>query len=195
MEVYAIKDLKKIDKIKKLLEQDNKIKELVLFTLGLNTALRISDILKLKWCDVIEDDKKTFKKSVHLQELKTDKYKQFAINDNLKDVLKKLIKAIEINSEDYIFKSNGNNAKNKNKAWSRQYAHDFINRYCSRAGIEGNVGTHTLRKTFGYFAYKNGVDIALLMRIFNHSSQSTTLRYIGIEQDNIDDVYLNLVNL
>lgn len=61
-----------------------------------------------------------------------------------------------------------------------------------RESLKEKIGTHTLRKTFGYHAYKNGVDLSLLMRIFNHSSQAVTLRYIGITQDQIDDVYINL---
>ncbi|WP_436242946.1 tyrosine-type recombinase/integrase [Paenibacillus sp. LjRoot56] len=54
------------------------------------------------------------------------------------------------------------------------------------------MGTHTLRKTFGYFAYKAGTDIVLLQQIFNHSSPSVTLRYIGILQDDMDNVIINL---
>ena len=60
------------------------------------------------------------------------------------------------------------------------------------ARVEGLVGTHTLRKTFGYWAYKQGIDITLLMRIFNHSAPSITLRYIGITQEEINNVYVNL---
>lgn len=59
-----------------------------------------------------------------------------------------------------------------------------------RIGIE-NIGTHTMRKTFGYHHYQQYKDIALLQEIFNHSSPSITLRYIGINQDNIDLGYKN----
>jgi integrase len=57
--------------------------------------------------------------------------------------------------------------------------------------VKGEIGTHTLRKTFGYHAYKNGTDIVLLQDIFNHSSPSTTLRYIGITEDDKQEVYLS----
>lgn len=55
-----------------------------------------------------------------------------------------------------------------------------------------NIGTHTLRKTFAYHAYKSGIDITLIQRLLNHSSTSITLRYIGITRDQLDDVYLKL---
>ena len=75
---------------------------------------------------------------------------------------------------------------------SRIQAYRLINEACSIAKIKGSIGCHTLRKTFGYWAYKQGIDITLLMRIFNHSTPSITLRYIGIEREDINNVYVNL---
>ena len=56
--------------------------------------------------------------------------------------------------------------------------------------ISGEIGTHTLRKTFGYHAYQNGSSLELLMDIFNHSSKAQTLRYIGITEEQKKEVYL-----
>jgi site-specific recombinase XerD len=81
---------------------------------------------------------------------------------------------------------------NMHQSWTRQYVWQFLNDYAFSLGFRIKIGTHTLRKTFGYHAFKNGVDLSLLMRIFNHSCQAVTLRYIGITQDQIDDVYVNL---
>ena len=64
---------------------------------------------------------------------------------------------------------------------------------CKAVGLEENIGTHSMRKTFGYHHYKQFKDVALLQKIFNHSSQQITLRYIGIEQDQIDYSYNNFV--
>jgi site-specific recombinase XerD len=58
--------------------------------------------------------------------------------------------------------------------------------------VEGEVGTHTLRKTFGYHARLNGTPIEVLQKIFNHSAPSVTMRYLGITQDELEDVYSNL---
>ena len=68
----------------------------------------------------------------------------------------------------------------------------IINGVAKAVGIKENIGTHTLRKTFGYHAYNNGYDITLIQKLFNHSSPAVTLRYIGITQDEMDDVYLSL---
>jgi len=74
----------------------------------------------------------------------------------------------------------------------RQQAYRVLNDVAKCVGIKEKIGTHTLRKTFGYHAYNNGYDIAIIQKLFNHSSPSTTLRYIGITQDEMDNVYLSL---
>jgi len=80
----------------------------------------------------------------------------------------------------------------KGGAISRQRAYDILNKAARATGIHERIGTHSLRKTFGYFAYKNGVYLAMIQKLLNHSSQTETLRYIGITQEQIDEVVLNL---
>ena len=75
----------------------------------------------------------------------------------------------------------------------RSTAYYMIKDACKRAGLEEKIGTHSLRKTFGYHHYKQFKDIVILQKIFNHSSPQITMRYIGIEQDQIDDSYNNFV--
>ena len=77
-------------------------------------------------------------------------------------------------------------------ALKRQQAYKIINDAARAIGIKENIGTHTLRKTFGYHAYQAGVSLAVLQKLFNHSAPSVTLSYISITQDELDDVYLNL---
>jgi integrase len=72
-----------------------------------------------------------------------------------------------------------------NRPMSRTRAYQVLREVAQRHGVE-HIGTHTLRKTFGYHFYKQTGDVALLQRILNHSSPAITLRYIGIEQDQID---------
>ncbi|WP_202801058.1 tyrosine-type recombinase/integrase [Paenisporosarcina sp. TG20] len=86
-------------------------------------------------------------------------------------------------------------SKKKNKGKSpllRQQACKIINDAAREGGITDKIGTHTLRKTFGYHAYQAGANIEIIQKLFNHSAPSITLRYIGITQDDLDDVYLNL---
>ena len=75
----------------------------------------------------------------------------------------------------------------------RTYCYRIINDACSEAGVEYKVGTHTLRKTFGYHHYQKFKDVVVLQKIFNHFSPQVTLRYIGIDQDMIDESYNNFV--
>lgn len=75
----------------------------------------------------------------------------------------------------------------------RVSAYRIINRACLQAGVSENIGTHTLRKTFGYHHYNKYKDIALLQKIFNHYSPSVTLRYIGIDQEQINKSYMNFI--
>ncbi len=192
--VEPIRDLKKLQRIKKLLLKDGKVKELVLFEIGIKTGLRISDILKLTWKDVYSElgENPTFRQSIMITEKKTGKSKQFRLSDNVKKTVNQLAELKNSRETDFIFMSDSNSVTATKSAWTRQYVWQFLNDYGYRSGIKSKIGTHTLRKTFGYHAYKNGVDLSLLMRIFNHSSQAVTLRYIGITQDQIDDVYVNL---
>ncbi|MFD1676865.1 tyrosine-type recombinase/integrase [Alicyclobacillus fodiniaquatilis] len=67
-----------------------------------------------------------------------------------------------------------------------------LNKAAKTVGIKERIGTHTLRKTFAYHAYKQGQDITLIQKLLNHSAPSVTLRYIGITQDQMDDVNLTL---
>ena len=74
----------------------------------------------------------------------------------------------------------------------RLLGYKIINGAAKEIGIMENIGTHTLRKTFGYYAYQSGIAIEVLQKLFNHSTPAITLRYIGITQEHLDEVYLNL---
>ena len=182
--VQPIRDLKKIDTIKKLLKQQN-LRDYCLFVLGINSGLRISDLLKLRISDVSEKGK--IKDRIRLREKKTNKFKDFPLTNSTKSALKEYLKTREYNENEPLF------IARKNKGFLlRQQAYKIINDVAKSVGIKGKIGTHTLRKTFGYHAYNNGYDITLIQKLFNHSTPSVTLRYIGITQDEMDDVYLNL---
>ena len=182
--VQPIRDLKKIETIKKLLKLKNQ-RDFCLFVLGINSGLRISDLLKLKISDVLENDK--IKVRIRLREKKTNKFKDFPLSSKTKTALKDYLKTRNYAENEPLFLSR------MNKGFlSRQQAYKIINDVAKEVGIKEKIGTHTLRKTFGYHAYNNGYDITLIQKLFNHSSPSVTLRYIGITQDEMDDVYLSL---
>lgn len=148
-------------------------RDYLLFLIGINSGLRISDILKLK----IEEVRN--KKYIELIEQKTGKYKRFPITNSFKSELDDFIQ--DKTDDEYLFSS-----KRGEKPISRIQAYRIICNACASVGITARVGTHTLRKTFGYHFYQENKDVALLQCIFNHSAPNVTLRYIGINQDIID---------
>ncbi|MFI3300984.1 MAG: site-specific integrase [Candidatus Gastranaerophilales bacterium] len=176
--VEPIRSKSEIRKVEKILEKQNK-RNLLIFTIGTNCGLRISDILAL---DVGDVKNKTY---IQITEKKTGKYKKFPINAKLKPMLDEFTENREL--EEPLFISSFN------KRLGRVMSYFIINQACRKAGIEASIGTHTLRKTFGYHHYKKFKDVVMLQKIFNHSSPQITLRYIGIEQDEINDSYTNFI--
>ncbi|MBU3173374.1 site-specific integrase [Clostridium estertheticum] len=170
--VQPIRDKEKIEEIKTLLMYKS-YRDYFMFVLGINTGLRISDLLPLKVQDVRTQD------YIILKEKKTGKSKRFPINDKLKIEISKYTKLL--NDNDYLFPSQ------KGGHLKRVRAYEILKEVGTKAGV-GELGTHSLRKSFGYHFYKKYKDVAMLQKIFNHSAPSVTLRYIGIEQDEIDTV-------
>ena len=182
--VQPIRDERLIHSIKILLKQKN-LRDYCLFTLGINSGLRISDLLKLTVADVMEKGKP--KDRIRIREKKTNKFKNFPLSNNAKSAIKEYLKTRNYTENEPLFISR------KNKGFLlRQQAYKIINDVAVSVGIKEKIGTHTLRKTFGYHAYIKTKNIALIQKLLNHSSPSVTLRYIGITQDDLDNVYLNL---
>ncbi|XHV01321.1 site-specific integrase [Bacillus pumilus] len=139
---------------------------------GINLGLRISDLLQLR----VKDVRKQY---VSLREKKTGKEKRIKINKTLRKALDLYIK--DRDDQEYVFRSR----EGLNKPISRSSAYIILREAAEYVGLD-SIGTHTLRKTFGYWHYKKFKDVALLQEIFNHSSPDITLRYIGITQDTMD---------
>ncbi len=177
--VQPIRDKKFIESMKRELLKSG-YRNYMLFLFGINTGLRISDILKLKVSDVKEQT------HINLKEQKTGKEKKVKINGII-DELANYIEGMPDNS--YLFASQ----KGDNKPITRVQAYRVLNKAAIAIGLNGEIGTHTLRKTFGYHFYQKTKDIALLQELFNHSSPSITLRYIGINQDIMDNAMDNFI--
>ncbi len=185
--VEPIRDKNKIN-LMKIILKNKSIRNYLLFTLGINTGLRISDLLKLKISDVV-DPKGKIRDNIYIREKKTSKEKVFSLNKTVKDSVKEYLGSLDKYELDwYLLKSK----KGENRPISRIQAYDILNGAADEVGIKDKIGTHTLRKTFGYHARIKGVGIEILQRIFNHSAPGITMRYIGISQDEMDDVYLDL---
>ncbi len=183
--VEPIKDIKDIRKLESYFKKTS-IRNRLIFIFGINTGLRISDILALNVEDVKNKD------YVKIREKKTKKIKTFPLNNKLKSLIKEYLPIREkysyaISNDSPLF------IGKKHKRLNRSSVYRFLNHACNELNISANIGTHTLRKSFGYHHYKQFRDIALLQKILNHSNPSTTLRYIGIYQDEIDFSYNNFI--
>jgi len=175
--VEPIRDKKDINRMKKAL--DGQPRNLLLFTIGINTALRISDILPLK----VRDVRQGF---ALITEQKTGKAKHVHFNKAVIDAAAKCVPK-DAADNDWLFPS-----RTGSKPISRVQAYRVLNEAASRADVALTLGTHSLRKTFAYHAYKAGTDLALLQSLLNHASQRETLRYIGITADQIEEVYTSV---
>ncbi|WP_373845169.1 tyrosine-type recombinase/integrase [Clostridium sp.] len=184
--VEPIRSVKKINDLKKYLIGSGNMRNYALIVLGLNSALRISDMLSLTWEDVFDFEENQFKTHVYIKEKKTGKVKKFLLNKNAVEALSRLKKKLKhINAQEYIFKSR----EGQNRPITRYMAIKIIKGACEAVGIREHIGCHSLRKTFGYHSWKKGVPIPMLMELYNHSNQAITKLYLGINQDDIDDVY------
>lgn len=186
--VEPIRDKKKIAAMKAVLKQQS-IRNYLLFVLGLNFALRITDLLSLKIRDLI-DDQGRIVDSFWIRERKTAKERNIPLNREAKKALREYLDSLgDYKPEWYLFKSQ----KGENKPITREQAYHILNDAAQMVGIKERVGTHTLRKTFGYWARIEGLaTIEQLQEIFNHPTPAVTRRYIGITQKEINDIYRDI---
>ncbi len=156
---------------------------------GLNTAFRIGDLLKLQWKDVWNDSTGNFRTHICIEEHKTGKNRIVPINKSARDVLNDYHRLCKLTApEDYLFPS----MRDKTQPLSRYQAYRIIRTAALSCGLDEHISCHSLRKTFGYHAWKQGTPPAMLMELYNHSSYGITKRYLGIEQDEKDKVYLKI---
>lgn len=175
-----------IKKLKNYFYQRMEYRNYALVTVGLNTALRISDILDLKWKNVYNEEKQDFYSHIYLIEQKTQKNTIILLNESVKEALSLYKESLkDYDTEQYIFSGR----KNNGKPISRVQAFRIIKDAVEQLGLEEHISCHSLRKTFGYQAWRQGTEPALLMTIFNHSSYAITKRYLCIDQDDKDQLF------
>lgn len=185
-----------IKKTNDLLKLKNYYKEIrpnprneLLIILGLNTALRISDILALKWQEVYDFEQKDYRNHINIVEQKTGKTTQIYMNRNVLEALNNYRSYLKqkkhvIEKDTYLFTHS-----NKNMPISRTQAFRIIKNAVDYYKISGVISCHSLRKTFGYHAWKQGASPVVLVNVFNHSSYQVTKRYLGIEQEDKDKIF------
>lgn len=186
--VEPIRDRKKIAQIKNLLRGQARFRDLLLFVVGINTALRISDLLQL-CVEHFLDEHKQIKKRFWIKEQKRGKRHEVVINNSIREALKEYMSAypaISDNPANFVFFNTKVNSYTE--PIKRGQAWKLIKTICRDVGLTGNYGTHSLRKTWGYHARMQGVDLALIMHKLNHESIAYTKRYLGITDDELEAV-------
>lgn len=162
------------------------------FWIGVNSALRISDLLSLKLGNIRKIDG-TIVNKIILKEQKTGKTKEFPISDKIRAEIQTVIQYYNLtDDDDPLFPSHKKGLNGALQAIGRSYANQLITEATAMCNIKGNYGSHSMRKSFAYFAWQQGTDVLLLMDLLNHSSPKDLRRYIGITQDQLNEVYLSV---
>jgi integrase len=186
--VEPIRDRKKIAQIKNLLRGQLRFRDLLLFTMGINSALRISDLLQLRVGQCV-DDHRLIRQRFWIKEQKRNKRHEIVINQSIREALNEYLAAypkIQDNPDHCVFFNT--KTMDYTHPIKRGQAWKFIVTICRDVGLRGNYGTHSLRKTWGYHARMQGVDLALIMHKLNHESIAYTKRYLGITDDELEAV-------
>lgn len=190
--VEPIRDRKRIAQIKNQLRGEGRYRDLLLFVVGINSALRISDLLQLRISHFV-DEHNHIRRRFAIKEEKRGKRQEVVINDSIREALGEYLSAYPAAAGDpdnYVFFNSKVNSFcepiKRGQAWK------FITGICADIGLRGNFGTHSLRKTWGYHARMNGVDLALIMYKLNHASLAYTKRYLGITDDELEEVVKRL---
>ncbi|WP_418755268.1 tyrosine-type recombinase/integrase [Eubacterium ventriosum] len=184
-----IKNPADVKRFKEYFLRKKQIRNYAMVTLAINTSLRIGDLLRLKWGDVYNFKITQYKEHIAIIEQKTNKHNIIALNHEAKRALE-LLRAslLSVSENDCIFKSRVGD----NRPIGRICAFRIIKEAVNDLNLEGIISCHSLRKTFGYHAWKKGVPPALIMSIYNHSSIEITKRYLSIDQDDKDEVFLKM---
>lgn len=162
---------------------------LVIF--GLCSGLRISDIISRKWEDLLYENG-NYRETIRLMEKKTSKYREFYVGKLMRMALEDYKSTITkpIKPTDYIFFTR------QSDHMTIQGAYNIIKTAAKACGIKENIGTHSLRKTFGYTSMKthenDAMFLATLMRLYGHSSEEVTLRYCGIDEEESKQLYTDI---
>ena len=183
MKVEPIIDLKTIKSIKKILSDNPRDK--LLFVMGVNSGLRVQDLLALTVGDV--KDVKTGDR-ITLREKKTGKENVFILNKEIKSALDVYLGTVEDDSTHFLFKSR----KGKNYPLTTYAVTKYMKKWTEAINLKGNYGCHSLRKTWTYHQRREfGVSWEVLAKRLNHSSPSVTRRYMGVQDEEVEQVLMN----
>jgi len=170
------------------LERDENYKFCLLISIGVFTGLRISDLLSLKFSDILGKDK------LPIKEKKTGKQRSILLNRDLKEIVERIYKKMNVSNPNTLIFVNKYGTKPIDKSYVNVKLKEIMKWY--RIKVDGNISSHTFRKTLGRRVMEkndySGESLLLLMDLFGHSSPSITKRYLGIREQEIHEVYSSL---
>jgi integrase len=179
------------DDFKKLvskLERDEQYKFCLLITIGVFTALRISDLLKLRYVDILNKD------VLIVVEQKTKKTRSIKINPDMHSIVSRVVKKTNIKDLNELIFLNRFGTKAIDKSYVNVKLKVLFKTYNIR--VNGNVSSHTFRKSFGRKLLQennySNQHLILLSELFGHSSPSITRTYLGIREKEIHDLYTSI---
>ena len=181
--VDPVRELKDVKAISKLLH--DKPRDHLLFVMGINNGLRAGDLLKLKAKDL-----RYLKagETLKIKEGKTGKENVLAVNKTVYKALQHYFETVKPMDGDFVFKSK----KGENQPITIQAVNNMIKKWTRTINLKGNFGAHTLRKTWGYMQRtKFGVGFEIICKRFNHTNPAVTMRYLGIEDKEVNGVLMN----
>ena len=180
IKVEPIRTKTAIANIKKILT--DKPRDLCLFTLGINTAWRANELLSIRVGQVRGTNAGD---TLELKQSKTRKYRMVTINRTVAESVQAFLAQAgdRLDDEDYLFFSQ------RREVLTVPTVTSLVKSWCAAVGLKGNYGSHTLRKTWGYWQYKRGTPLPLLVEAFGHATQQQTLAYLSIQPQEIQDVY------
>lgn len=196
-----IKDINTIRRISQYLIQHKRYRDNMLFVVGINVGLRITDLLSLRFSHLI-DDNMCFRNKFQILEQKTKntrsqkKNRCITINEAVMDAVELYLSHVSgCSLSDYMFRGESNRSDG-NKSMTRKSADRILKSIADDLGLDIHISTHSLRKTFGYhqmaMANNSQRQLLLLQKMFGHSSPAMTLNYIGLTDEEISSAYQNL---
>lgn len=196
-----IKSLDDITRISSYLINNERYRDNMLFIVGINFGLRVSDLLQLRFCQLINNDltfKTTFpileKKTKNTRKVRRNRY--ITINEAVMDAITLYLEHNQCRLDDYLFRSESNRGSNQNKPMSRMSVDRILKDIAQTLGLANKMATHSLRKTFAYhqmvMSNNDPRKLLLLQKMFGHSTAAQTLDYIGITGEEIQQAYLDL---
>lgn len=179
-----IRNIESIKEIKGNLYTRSK-RDYAIFVVGINTAFRCGDLIKITVGDVRG---KNAGDDIVIREEKTGKLRRCTLNSESANAIQKLLQEnIDLKDHDFLFRG-------LRGQMTVSYINRLVKRWCKEAGLTGQFGSHSLRKTFSFMHYSEfKTPIEVLMIMLNHSSPRQTLAYIGIQASDLKEAYLNSI--